>query len=135
MLATYCRQRTGNGKAIADKLEEADWHAGKGGFESAYKTLDQAEALLAAPAEIGRSGSAWATGRAQTSSCSGAQPAKDEEDDALPPPPNVPPPTIPKAAAPVDPLDAINALLQESRTARRPFAKARMSCSPFKTAT
>jgi hypothetical protein len=43
------RVRT-DGKAIADKLEEAEWHAGKGGFEPAYKLLEQVDALLASPA-------------------------------------------------------------------------------------
>ena len=113
-----------DGKAIADKLQEADWHAGKGGFESAYKTLDLAEALLAAPPKLDVPVQPGQPDAPKPAVAPVPQPAKDEEDDALPPPPNVPPPTIPKAAAPVDPLDAINALLQESRTAQETIRQA-----------
>ena len=96
-----------DGKAIADKLQEADWHAGKGGFESAYKILDQAEVLLAAPPKV-EAGPAPVPPEAP----------HDQEEADLPPPPSVPLPPVPKPAAPLptDPFDAVNALMQESRT-------------------
>ena len=42
-----------DGKAIADKLEEADWHASKEGFARAYKLLDEVDSLLAGSAPSG----------------------------------------------------------------------------------
>ena len=92
---------------IADKMEEAEWHVSKGGFEPGYKLLDEIDLLLSSSQKEEKKSPL------EKSDSDDVQPPRVSEKGTEGGKVEAKPQPLPK-----DPLDAINAVLVAARAAQ-----------------